>query len=268
MNNLTTFNNVEFGELTVITLDGVEWFRAKPIGDMMEVPNATRKDLLQQLDYEQARVFKMCDIPEDGFSASKQYHGFELNPRGEYFVSESGLYALIFRGKTDKAIEFQKWVTKEVLPSIRKTGSYSINTQSSWEIEDKRERAKKWLEEEDERIRLEQENLIMQPKVEYHDKVLDTESELTTTQIAKELGISAAKLNIILHKMKVQFKNKGSQWHLYAQHADKGYTRTRTSIVESETGEKAYHSTVWTEKGRKFIHELYEKYISDVSLQV
>lgn len=95
-----------------------------------------------------------------------------------------------------------------------------------------------------------------QPKVEYHDKVLNSESCYTTTQIAKELEMSARQLNIMLNHMGVQFKQSG-QWMLTAEYQDKGYVKTRTHLLPNGDTK---HSTVWTEKGRKFLLDLSEDF--------
>ena len=94
------------------------------------------------------------------------------------------------------------------------------------------------------------------PKVEYHDKVLDSESCYTTTQIAKELEMTARQLNILLSNLGVQYKQSG-QWLLTAKYQDKGYVKTRTHLLPNGDTK---HSTVWTETGRKFIIELSEDF--------
>ena len=94
------------------------------------------------------------------------------------------------------------------------------------------------------------------PKVEYYDKVLDSESCYTTTQIAKELEMSAKQLNVLLSNLGVQFK-QSKQWLLTAKYQDKGYVKTRTHILPN--GETS-HSTVWTESGRQFLLDLAEEF--------
>ena len=94
------------------------------------------------------------------------------------------------------------------------------------------------------------------PKVDYYDKVLDSESCYTTTQIAKELEMSAKQLNVLLSNLGVQFK-QSKQWMLTAKYQDKGYVKTRTHILPN--GETS-HSTVWTESGRKFLLDLAEEF--------
>lgn len=90
------------------------------------------------------------------------------------------------------------------------------------------------------------------PKVEYHDKVLATTNGITTTEVAAELGMSAQKLNKLLESMKVQRKI-GGRWVLTAANIGKGYD---VEITHVDDGGVSRHAMKWSEKGRKFIHEL------------
>ena len=127
----------------------------------------------------------------------------------------------------------------------------------------RKELAKMLYESEDEKEKLQQETEEQQkelkeaqPKVEYYEDVLTSESSYTTTEIAKELGMSAIILNRKLHKLGIQYKISGT-WVLYALYQNEGYTDTRT-YTYPDKNEKVQTkiNTVWTEKGRKFIHDL------------
>ena len=85
------------------------------------------------------------------------------------------------------------------------------------------------------------------PKVEYTDNVLQAEGLITTTAIAKDFGMSARKLNNILNKEGIQYK-QGGQWFLYSQYQDKGY-------MQSSTDKEGHISSKWTQTGRKFLIE-------------
>ena len=98
------------------------------------------------------------------------------------------------------------------------------------------------------------------PKVEYADNVLSSESTYTTTQIAKELGMSAQRLNKLLNGLKVQYRQSG-QWLLYAKYQAKGYMKTRTHTYQRNNGRiSTMLVSVWTEAGRMFLHTLLRKY--------
>lgn len=95
------------------------------------------------------------------------------------------------------------------------------------------------------------ENKEMKPKANYYDKVLNSTGTMTVTVMAKDLGMSAIKLNSILQKEKIQYK-VGKIWVLYAPYQALGYTDIRTSTI----GDVEINTTVWTQKGRKFIYDL------------
>lgn len=107
------------------------------------------------------------------------------------------------------------------------------------------------------RIELQSEELKKQvPKVAYHDEVLTSTSTYNTTNIAKEFGMGAHTLNKILHEKGIQYKMDG-QWLLYHKYQDKGYTRTETHSYDNGYGEvHTRQQTVWTERGRQFIHQV------------
>lgn len=100
--------------------------------------------------------------------------------------------------------------------------------------------------------KLESEKKELLPKATYHDLVLQSETLLTVTQIAKDYGMGAPTLNKILHELGIQYK-KGHRWYLYHPYQDKGYTQSKTHIINAdETKDHMY----WTQKGRLFIYEI------------
>lgn len=97
---------------------------------------------------------------------------------------------------------------------------------------------------------------LQAPKVDYYNNVLQSESVITTTKIAKELGMSAHRLNELLHRQRVIFPHAGS-WVLYSQYDGKGYTKTKTHAYLDKSGRyQTSIQTVWTEEGRQFIHSI------------
>lgn len=175
------------------------------------------------------------------------------------FIPEGDVYRLIIRSNLPSAEKFEHWVFDEVLPSIRKHGLYAVDEVLNNPdlligalMELKKER--------EEKKRLELENAVkaqqiaeMQPKVSYYDIVLACPDLVTITQIAKDFGMSAKKLNKILKEKKVQFK-QGKTWFLYQKYAEQGYTQSKTYLYD-EDNHTAMH-TLWTQKGRLFIYEL------------
>lgn len=92
----------------------------------------------------------------------------------------------------------------------------------------------------------------LQPKASYYDTILQNKSLMPITQIAKDYGMSAIRLNEILHELAVQFK-QGDVWLLYQKYASQGYTQSKTHIIDAE---RSKIHTQWTQKGRLFIYDL------------
>lgn len=94
------------------------------------------------------------------------------------------------------------------------------------------------------------------PKVNYHDKVLNSPDLVNISEIAKDYPISAIKLNKILQEEGVQYKDKKGEWALYAEYKDKGYASTKTQIIQQGDREMTKMHLKWTQAGRLFIYEL------------
>lgn len=102
------------------------------------------------------------------------------------------------------------------------------------------------------------ENNDLKPDAEYARAVCVGKNCRTTTTLAKDYGLSAEKLNSILHGLKIQYKTSDGQWVLYAKYCGKGYTKNRksTPFQHKSTGEwDTKNTTVWTEAGQRFIYE-------------
>lgn len=110
MNEVKIFNSKEFGDVRTVTINGEPWFVGKDVAEILGYSN-TRKALADHVDGEDKL---------DGVTIRDSI-GREQSP---VFINESGLYALIFGSKLESAVRFKHWVTSEVLPAIRKTGSY------------------------------------------------------------------------------------------------------------------------------------------------
>lgn len=121
----------------------------------------------------------------------------------------------------------------------------------------KLKKERKMREQLQERTQLQEREIkAIAPKAEYYDNVLQSSSVYLTDQIAKELGLTAVTLNRKLKEMGVQFRRNG-QWVLRAEHTGKGYTKTRTYVFTRRDGSQGTNlQTVWTEKGREFIHKI------------
>lgn len=181
---------------------------------------------------------------------------FTVNGTQPVLINESGLYSLILSSKLPNAKKFKRWVTSEVLPAIRKHGGYLTEQKLEEALlnpDTLINLATQLKQEREGRLIAEQRVNELTPKATYYDLVLQNNTLLSITKIAKDYGWSGTKMNHFLHENKVQFK-QGDTWLLYQKYADKGYTQSKTNIVDG--GKKTVMHTYWTQKGRLFIYEL------------
>lgn len=114
MNELQIFNSPEFGQLRTIIKDDEIWFVGKDVAEALGYLD-TKSALIDHVDTEDKNIFKSGDLPPLNFT---------IPNRGMTFMNESGLYSLALSSKLPKAKKFKRWITKEVIPSIRKYGGY------------------------------------------------------------------------------------------------------------------------------------------------
>lgn len=179
-------------------------------------------------------------------------------------IPESDVYRLVIKSKLPNAEKFEEWVMEEVLPQIRKTGSYSSVPQTFAQAL----RLAADLEEQNQV--LEQQLLEAQPKLNYLDIILSSKDTVTITQIAADYGMSAREMNKVLHKLGIQHK-VGGQWILYKKHMRKGYTKSHTNeIPKADGGMKVVMNTKWTQKGRIFLYNYLKDsgYYPQIDLEV
>ncbi len=299
------FENPEFGTVRFATDEkGEPWFCAK---DLCDVFGYKRADLAVKQHVRSSDAAKRC-VARIAKNRYGECNG-KMQVVPMIFVNESGFYALVLGSKLASAVKFKDWVTSVVLPQIRKTGGYIPVHEGESEEETIRnaeeilratlkkkeellEQQRKLIGEQDEEIRRlngvvdEQvvniarkgENIIhlehqvdgLMPKAIYSDNVLDSVSCFTTTQVAKELGVTAQELNRSLCALHIQYYQSG-QYMLYAEYAHIGLAKSRTRYNafldpkcdgrKEKMGKAVTHTyLVWTEKGRKFIHDLAHRF--------
>ena len=175
MNDMMIFSNPEFGNVRTVMIDNNPWFVgidvAKALG--YAKPNDAIRTNTNKEDTSIAGV-------SDSNNHTQQM----------IVINESGLYDMIFESRLPKAKDFRHWVTAEVLPSIRKTGKYEVSAkQDSYQIEDPIERAKRWIEEQQEKQQLEAKVKEQKPKADYFDSLIDNRLLTTFRDAAKEFHI-------------------------------------------------------------------------------
>lgn len=242
-------------EIEIFEFEGEILFNPYQVGECLEISKTTVQDHMRKMNNKQVITLTNSELGSTVFR--------KLNNRGENFLTESGLYKLLMKSRKPRAERFQDWITDEVIPAIRKTGGYIPQNQNMSEAEIMAvamQIANKTIEEQRKRIDIvekEKENLSnviagVAPTVEFAEVILESNGTLTPTQIGADYGLSARELNNILYKQGIQYKSSG-QWILYAKYKNRGYVDSRTVNIGNGN---TTNQTVWTQKGRKFIHEV------------
>ncbi len=247
MSELQIFKNAEFGSIRTLTINGEPYFVGRDVAEILGYSNS-RKALADHVDEEDKGVTK-CDT---------------LGVTQEMTViNESGLYSLIFGSKLPTARRFKRWVTSEVLPTIRRHGVYAVDEvlanpdtliEALLQLKAERE-INQALKET---VAVQNQQIVeMKPKASYYDVVLNCKDLVAISVIAKDYGWSANRMNQYLHQKGVQYKQGNKIWLLYQKYAEMGYTNTKTHSYPGNYGtmHTAVH-TYWTQQGRLFIYEL------------
>ena len=249
MQELKIFENAEFGTVRALEIDGAPWFVGKDVTDILGYQNPSEA-LSDHVDDEDKLNSKTLS---------------SLGQRGGWLINESGLYSLVLSSKLPAAKAFKRWVTSEVLPTIRRHGLYAIDDiiadpdlgiRALLALKAERE-ARKALEVEN-KVK-DQQIAELKPKASYYDLILQCPSLLSVTEIAKDYGLSAKALNKMLHDLGVQF-NQSGVWFLYSKYQSCGYTQTKTQNYSKPDGTQgARVHTYWTQKGRLFLYDLLKR---------
>ena len=246
MANLKVFSDERFGTVRTTVIDGEPYFVGKDVTGILGYSNS-RKAIGDHVDEEDKGVTK-CDTLG--------------GVQDMVIINESGLYSLILSSKLPTAKEFKRWVTAEVLPSIRRHGMYAVDEvlenpdmliAALMELKEERKRTKALSET----VAVQNQQIAeMEPKASYYDVVLNCKDLVAISVIAKDYGWSANKLNRYLHEKGIQYK-QGNVWLLYQKYAERGFTSTRTHnfLKPDGTIHISVH-TYWTQAGRLFIYDL------------
>lgn len=253
MQELKIFENAEFGEIRAAEINGEPWFIAADVCRALEIGNS--RQALTRLDDDEKNTVILND-------------GIPGNPNMT-IINEAGLYALVLSSRKPEAKAFKRWVTHEVLPTIRQHGAYMTGATLERALNEPDfliSLATKLKAEREARKALEVENNIkdqqiaeLKPKASYYDLILQCPSLLSVTEIAKDYGLSAKALNKMLHDLGVQF-NQSGVWFLYSKYQSYGYTQTKTQNYNRPDGSQGARTHMyWTQKGRLFLYDLLKR---------
>ena len=255
---IQVFSNEKFGQVRTVMQDGEPWFVAADVCKALELGNT-------------AQALSKLDDDEKGIISNDTPGGKQKMST----VNEPGLYSLVLGSRKPEAKNFKRWITHEVIPTIRKTGGYvkdsEVFIQNYLPFADDTTKQLFRLtldvvDKQNKQIADQQKELAeksaaieeMTPKASYYDIVINSPDLIPITIIAKDYGKSGTWMNRKLNEKGVQYRREKT-WVLYHQYADKGYVGTKTYAYSGKAYGAEKHvaiNTFWTQKGRLFIYEL------------
>lgn len=251
---VSSFKNSDFVELKIIVIDHEPYFIGSPIASFLGYTNP-RKAIRDHVDEDDRMIMKVPDT--QGWNET--FLPYTPNTK-ILIINESGLYSLIFGSKMDFAKKFKKWVTSEVLPSIRKTGSYSITPKDypsalralADEIDAKNRAIAERTQAEAERQQAIKTIEEQRPDVEFAEsfKKVDHENMWLIRDVAKKLeqnGIIIAEKNLrlFLEEVKFMFRNGQGRWELYSDIVKNKFGVYRSYFVDKYSGERVNQQTIY-----------------------
>ena len=195
-NSIQAFNNEEFGTIRTVELNGEPWLIGKDVADVLGYQNGSR-DINRHVDEDDKTTVAFHD---------------SIQSRSMVVINESVLYSLVLSSKLPNAKKFKKWVTSEVLPSIRRSGGY-IAGQETLSAEELMAKAlmvaQKTLADREARISsLMVENQVLLPKAQYFDELVERNTLTNFRETAKELGVPPKKFTTFLLDKKYIYRDR------------------------------------------------------------
>lgn len=241
MNDIRIFENEEFGQVRTICIDGEPWFVGKDVAEILGY-RETAKAIRTHIDAEDKGV-SVLDTP----GGRQQL----------VIINESGLYSLVLASKLPNAKKFKRWITAEVLPTIRRTGGYVSNedmfaeTYLPFADEPVKELFKlqcRYINQLNERIRRDE------PKVKFAEHVAVTGDLIDMNGMAKicadhGICIGRNRLFVWLRMRGILMANNLP----YQEYVDRGHFKVKESVFERGGKKKVYLQTYVTGKGQQFI---------------
>ncbi len=235
MNQMTPFN-FEGNRVRTIDHNNIIWFAMPDISKALGLSNSSVA--IKSLDNDEVTKFNLGGLSGD-----------------TNFISEPGLYKLIGASRKPEAKRFNRWVTHDVLPSIRKNGVY-MTDQTAYDITHDKDALGDLLLRAGNQLK--QKDLVIQelkPKADYTDKMLANPGLETISMIAKNYGYPPRDFNKLLHGLGIQYK-QGKTWLLYAKYQDEGYTHIEPYEYTNSDGITHVRNTMkWTQAGQKFLYD-------------
>ncbi len=244
MNGLKVFENCEFGSIRVLTIEGEPWFVAVDVCRALDINNPTMA--LSRLDADEKMTLNSTEGHSGQRGGAQRYNA----------VNEAGLYTLILGSRKPEAKAFKRWITHEVLPTIRKHGAY-ITKEKLWEIATSPEAMHKLtgdlLAERELNRQLTEENRLLSGKARYYDYFMAADACTNLRETAKELAVSERKLARFLVDAELAYRAPGGHLLPYSKPSNEGLFVVRDYI--SRNGHRGSYMLI-SPKGKLLLHSL------------
>ena len=255
MNDLQVFRNAEFGELTLLEFDNEPWFVGKEVAEKLGYEN-TKDSLARHVSVEDRRIIQRSENTRT--IQRSENTTLEIPNRGLTIINESGLYCLILGSKLESAKRFKRWVTSEVLPAIRRTGSYNNQPTGGKLLAMAVLEAQRLLDAKDEEI------ARMKPKEIFADSVASSHSTILIGELAKILkanGFETGQKRLFetLRQDGFLIKRKGSDYNMPTQKAmELGLFEIKETVITNPDGSiRVSKTTKVTGKGQIYFVNRY-----------
>lgn len=246
MNELQVFRNAEFGELTLLEIDNEPWFVGKEVAKKLGYEN-TKDSISRHVPEEDKRIFQRSENTT-----------LDIPNRGLTIINESGLYSLILGSKLESAKRFKRWVTSEVLPAIRRTGSYNNQPTGGKLLAMAVLEAQRLLDAKDEEI------ARMKPKEIFADSVASSHSTILIGELAKILKANGyetgqKRLFETFRQDGFLIKRKGTDYNMPTQKAmELGLFEIKETVITNPDGSiRVSKTTKVTGKGQIYFVNRY-----------
>ncbi len=241
MNQMEIFKNPEFGAIRAVEIDGEPWLVGKDVALALGYKNP------------QEAIRNHVDAEDKGVSEILTPGGMQKLP----IINESGLYSLVLSSKLPKAKQFRRWVTSEVLPTIRKHGAY-ITREKLWEVATSPEAMMKLcsdlLAEREKNAALREENAMLEGKAAFYDLFIDLKHSTNLRTTAKELVVPERRFVRFLLEQRFVYRTASGNVLPYAKSANDGLFCVKDYCNHGHTG--SY--TLVTPQGKLYFAQLRE----------
>lgn len=264
MNDLQVFKNAEFGELTLLEIDNEPWFVGKEVAEKLGYEN-TKDSLARHVSEEDKRIIQRSENTRT--IQRSENTTLEIPNRGLTIINESGLYSLILGSKLESTKRFKRWVTSEVLPAIRRTGSYNNQPTGGKLLAMAVLEAQRLLDAKDEEI------ARMKPKEIFADSVASSHTSILIGELAKILksnGYETGQKRLFETFRQDGFliKRNGSDYNMPTQKAmELGLFEIKETVINNPDGSiRVSKTTKVTGKGQiYFVNHYCGGYKEDIA---